>query len=69
MISIDKTRRNPVQIIGTSDREDEPGPEYAASDFVFPRSIIICRLFKLTLSDHDQAQVTLQLRVSLSIIV
>jgi len=44
-----------------------PGPDYVACVFVFPDGIIICRFYKLTLS--DQAQVTLQLRVSLSNLV
>jgi len=44
-----------------------PGPDYVAYVFVFSDDIIICRLYKLTLS--DQAQVTLQLRVSLSNLV
>lgn len=41
-----------------------PGPNYVAYFFVFLGSTIICRLHKLTLS--DQANVTLQLRVSVS---
>ena len=47
--------------------EGGPGPDYVAYVFVFLSSIIICRLYKLTLS--DQAQVILQLRVSLSDLV
>jgi hypothetical protein len=43
------------------------GPDYVARVFVFLRSIIICRLHKLTLS--GQSQVTLQLTVSLSDLV
>jgi hypothetical protein len=45
----------------------EPGPEYVVYVFVFLDSIIICRLYKLTIS--DKAQVTLQLTVSLSDLV
>ena len=41
-----------------------PGPDYIAYVFVFLYSTITCRLCKLTLT--DQAQVTLQLRFSLS---
>jgi hypothetical protein len=44
--------------------EGGPGPDYLAYVFVFLGSIIICRFYKLT--HLDQAQVTLQLRVSLS---
>jgi hypothetical protein len=40
-----------------------PGPNYVAYVFVFLGRIIMCRLYKLTLS--DEAQVTLQLTVSL----
>jgi hypothetical protein len=44
--------------------EGGPGPNYVAYGFIFLDGIIVCPLYKLTLS--DQAQVTLQLRVSLS---
>jgi hypothetical protein len=44
-----------------------PGPDYFAHVFAFLGSIIICRLYKLTLS--RQAEVTLQLKVSLSDLV
>jgi len=37
------------------------GPDYVAYVLVFMGSIIICRFYKLKLS--DQAQVTLQLRI------
>jgi hypothetical protein len=49
-----------VQITGA--RRPGKEPEYMAYVFVFLGSISICRSFKSTLS--DQAQVTLQLRVS-----
>ena len=45
----------------------DPGPDHVAYVFVFLCSIIICRLYKLILS--DKAQVTLQLKVSLSDLV
>jgi len=44
-----------------------PWPDYVACVFVFLGNIITCRLCKLT--PLDQAQVTLQLRVSLSDVV
>jgi hypothetical protein len=40
------------------------GPDYVAYVFVFLDYIIICRLYKLSVS--DQTQVTQQLRVSFS---
>jgi len=43
-----------------------PEPHYVAQIFVFLDSIMIFRLYKLTLS--DQAEVTLRLRVSLSVL-
>jgi hypothetical protein len=42
--------------------EGGPGPDYVAYVFVFLGSIIVCRVYKLTLS--DQAQITLPLTVS-----
>jgi hypothetical protein len=51
---------------GPSGPEGGPGSDYVAYVFVFIGIIIICRLYKLTLS--DQAQVTLQLRVSVFLI-
>jgi hypothetical protein len=47
--------------------EGGPGPDFVACVFVFLCSIIICRLYKLTLSHHTQ--VTLQLRFGLSDLV
>ena len=44
-----------------------PGPDNVAYVFIFIGSIIICRLHKLNLT--DKAQVTLQLRVSVSDLV
>jgi len=41
-----------------------PGPDYIAYVFVFLNSTITCRLYKLTFI--EQAQVTLQLRFSVS---
>jgi hypothetical protein len=51
------------KLLGPVVLEGGPGPDYIAYSFVFLCSIIICRLYKLTLS--DQAQVTLQMWVSL----
>jgi hypothetical protein len=48
-------------LLGTGGPEGRPTSGYA---FVFLGSIIICRVYKLTLS--DQAQLTLQLTVTLS---
>jgi len=50
----------PVQITGA--QRPGKGPDYMAYVFVFLGSISICRSYKSTLS--DQAQLTLQLRVS-----
>jgi hypothetical protein len=47
--------------------QGDPGPDNIAYVFVFLGSVIICQVYKLTLS--DQAQVTLQLTVSLSDLV
>ena len=44
--------------------EGGPGPDYVAYVFIFLSSIIIYRLYKLTLS--AETQITLQLQVSLS---
>jgi len=43
------------------------GPDCVAYVFVFLNHIIICQLYKLTLS--DQAQITVQLKVALSKLV
>ena len=59
--------RSRYKIPGPGDPEGGLGPDYLA--YVFLGSIIIYRLYKLTLSDQDQAQITQQLRVSLSHIV
>ena len=53
---------NLVQITGT--QRSKKGVKCVAYVFVFLSSIIICWLYKWTLS--DRAQVTRQLRVSLS---
>ena len=53
-------RYNPPVARGT---EGGSGPGYVAWIFVFIGSVIICQLYKLTLS--EQAQITLQLTVSL----
>jgi hypothetical protein len=65
-----RERGVPVQITGArlAGRgpglpEGGPGSNCVAHGFIFLGSIIICRLYKLTLS--DQAQVTLQLGVTL----
>jgi hypothetical protein len=52
---------------GPGGPEGGPGPDYVAYVYVFLSSIILCRLYKLTLS--DQVQVIVQLRVSLSDLV
>jgi hypothetical protein len=55
------------RLLGPGRAEGGPGPDYVVHVFVFLSSIIICRLYKLTLS--DQARITLQLRASLSDLV
>jgi hypothetical protein len=52
------------KLLGPGGPEGGPGLDYVTYIFVFLGNIIICRLYKLTFS--DQAQVTLQLTVSLS---
>jgi hypothetical protein len=52
------------KLTGPGGPEGGPRSDYVAHVFVLLGSIIICRLYKLTLS--DQAQVPLQLRVSIS---
>jgi hypothetical protein len=59
--------QEPVQITGPADLERSPRPNYVAYIFVFLSSTIICRLYKLNLS--DQVQVTLHLKVSHSDVV
>jgi hypothetical protein len=49
---------------GLAVRKGDRGPNLLHMFFFFLGSIIICQLYTLTLT--DQAQVTLQLRVSLS---
>jgi hypothetical protein len=49
---------------GSGSPEGGPEPDYIAYVFAFLRSIAICRLDTLTISDQDQ--VTLKLRASLS---
>jgi hypothetical protein len=63
--SADERAGKPVQITGAW--RFGRGPGYIAYVFVFLGSIIICRRYRLTLS--DQAQVTLKLGVSLSDLV
>jgi hypothetical protein len=46
---------------GLNGPEEGPGPSYVAYVCAFRGSIVICRLYNLTLSDHTQT--TLQLRV------
>jgi hypothetical protein len=54
--------------ITVADRpEGDLAPSYAAYDFVLLSATVICRLYKLTLP--DQAQVTRQLKDSLSDLV
>ena len=60
-------RGSRYKLPGPDSPERDPDPEYVTHVFVFLGSIIICRLYKLTIS--DQAQVTVQLRVSLSDLV
>jgi hypothetical protein len=62
--AIEREGGSRYKLPGPGGPEGGPGPEFVAYVFVFLGSIIICRLYKLTLS--DQAQVTLQLRVSRS---
>jgi hypothetical protein len=65
--SVDESEVKSVQITGgPAVREGGPGPTVAYV-FVFPSITIICQLYKVTLS--DQAQVTLQRRVSFSDLV
>jgi hypothetical protein len=64
--SADEKGGKPVQITGARKSGKGPGPDNVAY-VAFLGSIIVCRLYKLTLS--DQAQVTLQLTVSLSDLV
>ena len=52
---------------GPAVRKGAQGPDYVACVFVCLGIIIICRLYKLTIS--NQTQITLQLRVSLSKVV
>ena len=56
-----------VQITGSQRSERGPGLRLCCICFIFLGSVIICRLYKLALS--DPAQVTLQLTVSLSDLV
>jgi hypothetical protein len=65
--SAEETGENRYKLPGPGAPEGGPGPDYVAYVFLFLCSIIICRLYKLALS--DQAQVTLQLTVSLSDLV
>ena len=55
------------KLLGPGGPERGPGPDHVLHVFVFLGSIIIYRLYKLTLS--DQTQVTLHLSVSLSDLV
>jgi len=52
--------RGRYKLLGSGGPEGAPGPKYAAYVFAFLGGIIVCRLYKLPLS--DQSQVTLQLR-------
>jgi len=52
---------NPYQLPGPGSPERVSRTDFIALVFVFLGSIIICRLYKLTLS--EQTQVTLQLTV------
>jgi hypothetical protein len=54
----------PVQITAARPSGRGPSPDYFAHVFIFLGSNIICPLYKLTIS--DQAQVSLQMRDSLS---
>jgi hypothetical protein len=55
------------KLLGSGSLEWGPGPDSVAYVFVFLSSNSMCWLYKVTLS--DQAQVCLQLRVSLSDLV
>jgi hypothetical protein len=63
LISADETgaRGSRYELPGPGSPDRGPSPDYFACVFVFLDSIIICRVHKLTLSDH--AQVCLQLTV------
>jgi hypothetical protein len=61
LYSMEEAGGKSVQITGA--RRSGRGPDCVAYVFVFLGSIVICRLFKLTLS--HQAQGTLQLTVNL----
>jgi len=58
---------NRYKLLGSGSLEGGLGPNYIAYVFVFLSSVSICQLYKLTLA--DQAQITLQVRVSLSYLV
>jgi hypothetical protein len=58
---------SPYKLLGPGCPEEGPGPYYVVHVFVFLGSVIICRLYKLTLS--YQAQFTLRSTVSLSDLV
>ena len=59
----DETGDIRYKLPGAGHSEGGPGSDYVAYEFVFLYSIIVFRFYRLTLS--DQAQVTLQLTVSL----
>jgi hypothetical protein len=65
--SADETGVSQYKLPGLGGPQGRPGPECVAHVLVFLCSIIICRLYKLILS--DKAQVALQQRVSLSELV
>jgi hypothetical protein len=56
-----------IKLLGPDDSEGASGPDYVAHILVFLGSIILCPLYKLTLS--DQVQIILQLGVSISDLV
>jgi hypothetical protein len=64
MMSAEEREGEPVQTNVDRRSEGGPGPDYVAYIVVFLGNIIICLLYKLTLS--DKAQVTLQMKVSLA---
>jgi hypothetical protein len=53
--SADEMVVKPVQITGPGGPEEGSGPDYIAYAFVFLCSIIVCRLYKLALSDLPES--------------
>jgi hypothetical protein len=62
-----RERGSRYKLPGPGHQESDQEPDYIAHIFVFVGNVVICRLYKLILSNN--AQVTLQMRVSLSNLV